>query len=369
VGARQAEKIVKSGRHGGCLLLLGAVIVAGCSRSPDSSGSGLRSVKPLMSQADADKLVAERFPIDRYVVHDFIPKPGEPPPPPITPARPLKIGLYWVMNDELTPWYVAEAKGFFSALGLNVELVEGGPGRNNLSGLLAGRVDVYIGPAEEALFVINSRTGADQVSTRHIGRADLIGSRIAMQPDGDFIMDIVCSELNIPPDQIHLVPAGSGPDGLLTGTVDYYAGFRTNQPRVLERNGYKNWTYFPYSDVGLRDYFDVSIVNADFYRSEPKVLANYVYALNEAIEYEMAHPEEAADIVVRYTPQYPVTKEEVLRRMKQDFPVYRGDGSEPLLAMKDSVVQHQLAMLYRYRQVELLPASADAQPSSPSGSK
>jgi ABC-type nitrate/sulfonate/bicarbonate transport system substrate-binding protein len=379
LGAGNSKKIVSHVRPSGhFVLLIGALSLSACSSSSTSSSSAQQGVKPLMSQAAAEKQVAERFPVGNYVINDFIPKAGAPPPAPMSPPHPLKIGLYWVLNDELTPWYVAKEKGFFSAQGLDVQFVEGGPGRDNMSGLIARRLDLYIGPAETALFVINSRTGADlkmicalmkdtpagligidktipkdQPSTRHIGRDDLIGSRIAMQPGGDFIIDIICSELNIAPDQIHLSSAGSGPDGLLTGSIDYFAGFRTNQPRVLERNGYKNWTYFPYSDVGMRDYFDVSIVTADYFHDNPLVLANYVYALNEALNWEAAHEDEAAEIAVRYSSQYPVTKDEVLERMKVDLTIYRGDGSEPLLAMNPAVVTHQLAMLYRYRQVEL----------------
>lgn len=336
-----------------------------------------------MSQADAEKLVAERSPVSGYVVNDFIPQPGAPPPKPIVPPRTLNIGLYWVMNDELTPWYIAEEKGYFSQLGLNVKITEGGPGRDMLSSLVANRVDMYLGPVENALYVINSRTGADlkmtcalmketpagligldnsiprdQVSTRHVGREDLIGRRIAMTPGAEYLTDMICCELNIAPEDIHVVTAGATPDALIAGAADYYAGFRTNQPRILERNGYKNWTFFPYSDIGLHEYFDVSTVTADFCRQNPQVLTNYVYALDEAVRWEMTHVDEAADIAVRYTPEYPVTKQEALWRIKQEIPIYQGDGSEPLLAMKASVVQNELALLYRYRQIELPGADA-----------
>ncbi len=359
-----------------CFLPL-LILLPGCSR-PATSDSPPPKAKPALTQAEAEQVVAQRFPVGRYVVHDLIPAPGAPPPAPISPPRVLKVGLYWVMNDELTPWYVAQEKGFFSQVGLDVQMAEGGPGRDMLSSLLANRIDLYIGPAENALFVINSRTGTDlkmicalmkdtpggligldtsiprdQASTKHIGREDFIGRRIAIAPGAGFYVDVLCTELNIAPSDVHVMTAGATPDALITGAVDYYGGFRTNQPRILERNGYKNWTFFPMSDVGMHDYFDVSIVTADLYKNEPKVLANYVYALDEAIQYEIAHPEEAAEIAVRHTPEYPVTKEEALWRIKQEIPLIQGDGSEPLLAMKESVIQHQLALLYRYGQVEL----------------
>lgn len=375
------------------LPLAGVLILAACSRSgsadkatstsPNTGPAG----EPTISQEDAEKLVAERFQVDRYIKNDFIPKPGARAPTPVSPKKTLKIGLYWVMNDELTPWYVARDKGFFAQQGIDIEMTEGGPGRDMLTSLIAGRLDVYIGPVENALYVINSRTGTDlkmvgallkdtpagyigldtsvprdQPSTRHLTKEDLIGKRIAASPGsaGEIIIDILCSDLNIDSSQLHITPAGATPDGLISGAVDYYQGFETNQPRVLERNGYKNWTFFPFSDLGLRDYFDASVVSNALYQQQPQVLANYIYALNEGIQYEMAHPDEAADIAVRDTSEYPVTREEVLKRMKTDFQLYRGDGSEPILAMNSAVVIRQLALLYRYHQIELPAAPATA---------
>ena len=211
--------------------------------------------------------------------------------------------------------------------------------------------EVYVPGA--GLIGLDTSIPKDQASTRHIGRDDFIGRRIGVVPGAAYLVDVLCTELNIPPSEVHVMTAGATPEALISGAVDYYGGLRTNQPRILEREGYKNWTFFPMSDIGMRDYFDVSIVTADFYKNEPKVLANYVYALNEAVQYEMAHPEEAAEIAVRYTPEYPVTKEEALWRIKQEIPVIRGDGSEPFLAMKESVIEHQLALLYRFGQIEL----------------
>jgi ABC-type nitrate/sulfonate/bicarbonate transport system substrate-binding protein len=217
---------------------------------------------------------------------------------------------------------------------------------------------MYIGPADNALFLINSRTGADikmicslmkdspsgliglddtiprgQASTRHIGRADLIGHRIGMTPGADYLTSIIYAGLNIAPGDMQVMKSGATPDALMGGAIDYYAGFRTNQTRILERQGYKNWTFFPYADLGLHDYFDVSMVNADFYHQQPQLLANYVYALNESILYEIAHPDEAADIAVRYTAEYPVANQErdshlPGRRLRPD-PGDEGIGGDP----------------------------------------
>jgi ABC-type nitrate/sulfonate/bicarbonate transport system substrate-binding protein len=361
--------------------------LAGCSRSPataDKTSATDSDARPFLSQPEAEQAVAERFDVKRYVIQDFIPKPGAAPPPPINPPRPLKIGLYWVLNDELTPWFVGIDKGFFASEGLDVQFVEGGPGRDMLSSLVAGRVDVYVGKPENALFVITSPTGADlkmigalmkqtplgwigidrsiprdQPSTRQIGRDDLRGSRIAVTPGAEYMVDVATSELGLAPGDIHVLKAGATPDALMGGAIDYYQGFSENQPRVLERNGYKNWTFFPFSKLGYQDYWDVSLVTADFYKSNPQVLAAYIYALDRSMRYEIAHPDEAAEIAVRHTPDYPETKEDALWRIKKDIPLYLGDGSEPLLFMNDAVIQKQVALLYRYHRLDLPPAKTN----------
>jgi ABC-type nitrate/sulfonate/bicarbonate transport system substrate-binding protein len=148
------------------------------------------------------------------------------------------------------------------------------------------------------------------------------------------------------------VTSGATPDSLMGGAVDYYTGFSENQPRVLERNGYMNWTFFPFSDIGYQDYFDVSTVTEDTYEHHKDMLAAYVYALQKSEQYVIDHPEEAAEIATRHTPEYPVTKEEALWRIKKDIPLYIGDGSG-LLSMKEEVVTHQVTLLYQYHQLEL----------------
>jgi ABC-type nitrate/sulfonate/bicarbonate transport system substrate-binding protein len=363
------------------LFFASLMAVTDCSPSGPQAGkssSADSDAKPVISRQEAEQAVADRFDVQRYVKRDFIPKADAPAALALNPRRTLKIGLYWVLNDELTPWFVGIDKGFFSDQGLDIDLEEGGPGRDMLSSLIAGRVDVYLGKPENALFVINSPTGADlkmicalmkktpvgwigidrtipqtQASTRHIGRDELRGSRVAVTPGSEYMADVATTELGLSPGDIHILKAGATPDVLMSGAVDYYQGFSDNQPRILERNGYKNWTFFAFADIGYQDYWDVSTVTAETYQRDPQMLSAYVFALDRALRYEIAHPDEAADIAIRHTPNYPETKDEALWRIKKDITLYKGDGSEPLLLMNDAVIQKQLALLYRYHRIDL----------------
>jgi ABC-type nitrate/sulfonate/bicarbonate transport system substrate-binding protein len=98
---------------------------------------------------------------------------------------------------------------------------------------------------------------------------------------------------------------------------------------------------------------NVSAVTTAFYRAEPKVLACYVYALNEAVAYIATHRDEAAAITVASIPGDSGTVREMRTRLDREIPLYLGDGSEPPLYIGEAKLRRQLALLYRYHRVEL----------------
>jgi ABC-type nitrate/sulfonate/bicarbonate transport system substrate-binding protein len=361
-----------SPRHCRLLLAILAGLLAGCPAKPPSGGQ-----KPI-SKADADRIVAERFDVDRYVTNQFIPRAGAPQPEPISPRRTLRIGLQWLLTGDAAPWVVAEGKGFFSDMGLDATLEEGGPGRDMLSGLLVGRTDIYVGYPEVALAMITSPTGADlrlicasmkesgvgwmgldrtipqgQRSARRITAADLRGRRIGVQPGSDFLVSFLCDQIGLSPNELHLMNEGATPDGLVSGALDYYEGLRSDQPRLLERNGYNNWTFLSMADVGYTAYLDVSVVTADFCRREPAVLACYVAALDRSIRYIAAHPHETAQMMVAAIKVDPGTVEEMETRVRRETPLCFGDGSEALLYIGRERFRNLVSILYRYHRIDL----------------
>jgi ABC-type nitrate/sulfonate/bicarbonate transport system substrate-binding protein len=367
-----------------CLTALTALKLGGDSSAPTTS-SPLTVAKTddaeapdqtPRSDAEARQAVEERFNVTKYLDQDFIPKPGAPPPQPVTPKRTVRVGLYWVLNDEFTPWFVGIDKGFFADQGLDIQFEEGGQNRDPLGSLFGNhRVDIYVGPAETPLFFvcrgaqprilcavmkqmpvgwigIDKSIPKNQRSTKQIGPADLKGRVIGLDADGRYIASVVAARLGIKIWDFHIVTAGATPDGLMAGKVDYYTAFSENQPRILERNGFMNWTFFPFSKVGYDDYYDVSTVTADFCKNHPDVVAGYVFALKRSLQYIIDHPDEAAEIAAKHSSEYPVTKAEALWRVKKDIPLYIGNGSG-LLSMDPAVITKQVTLLYQYHQMSL----------------
>lgn len=364
LGAREPGRFLLA-----AALSLGA---AGCSPKPNAA------VPARLSQADADRIAAQRFDVDRYVTNAFIPKPGSPAPAPLSPPRTLRIGLQWLLSGDAAPWVVAQKKGFFSDAGLNVQLAEGGPGRDVLVGLLVGRIDLYVGYPEEALSMITSATGADlrmigatlkssgvgwigldrtipksARSTRRITAADLRGRRVGVQPGSDFLLSFLCDQLGLSPGEIHIMNEGATPDALVSGALDFYQGLRSDQPRLLERNGYYNWTFLSMADLGYTAYLDVSVVTADYCRRNPDVLASYMAALDRSLHWIDAHPRESAQIMLAALPRDGGSLAEMEARIRRETRLSIGDGSEPPLYMSRRKILNLVAILYRYRRLDL----------------
>jgi NitT/TauT family transport system substrate-binding protein len=364
----------REARRPGSAKLLGLLVavLSGCARHP--AAEGVQTI----SKAEADRIVAERFDADRYITNAFIPKSGAAPLPPLSPRRKLRVGLQWLFTGDAAPWIVAQQKGFFSDLGLDVELQEGGPGRDVLIGLVMGRIDIYMGYPDVTLSMMTSRTGADlrmicatlkepgigwigldhtipksQRSSRRITAADLRGSRIGVQPGFDFLLAFLCEQMGLSQNELHVMSEGATPDALLSGAMDYFQGLRSDQPRLLERKGYYNWTFLSMADLGYTSYLDVSVVTPDFCRREPDVLARYVAALDRSLRYIADHPREAAQITVAAIPGDPGTVAEMEARIRRETAISLGDGSEPPLYISKDKVRAQVSILYRYHRIDL----------------
>ena len=356
------------------LLVVAAVgcLLVGCSPHREST-QGRR-----LTQAEAEIEVGKRFHLSRYVTNEFIPRPNEARPRPLPVRKHLRIALQWIFTGDVAPWFVAQQKGFFSELGLDVELIEGGPGREMLGGVVAGRYDMYMGYPQTVLSMVASPTGTEmmmvcasmkdsgvgwmgldkeipssQHSARRITASDLRGKRIGTQPGDEFLLDFLCDQEGLSTSEVTPMVEGATPDALLSGAIDYFQGLRSDQPRLLERAGYMNWTFLPASQFGYVPYLDVSAVTRSFYEAEGEALKRYVYALNESISYISNHRDEAASITVASIARHDGTIAEMRTRLDREIPLYLGDGSEPPLYISEAKLRSQLAVLFRYHRIEL----------------
>ena len=354
-------------------------VITGC-KPPPAVSAGAHPY----SLAESEAAVRSRFDVSRYLTNEFIPAPGAPAPAPLNPRRTLRLGLNWIANDQVAPWLLGREKGFFSDVGIDLQIVEGGPGRDHLNTLFAGHVDVYTGFTEPLFQMVTSPTGSalmmicanlkesplvwltldktvppDQRSAKKIGPEDVRGRTFGVQPGGAYYLGYELGQMGLSLDDVKVVNAGAAPDALIAGAMDYYQGWSDNQPRLLEHNGYHNWAALDFADLGYPDYGDISTVTPAFYAAEKELLRRYVYALDRSMRYLLDHPEESAEIVA-HTPEvssYHLDTADVLWRLKRDTALFKGKGTQPLLSLDAGQLHNIAVQMYRYHSLEL-PASS-----------
>lgn len=367
-------------------LLVFSLGLSGCGDSKSTASAALSTnavapVGPTMSYDQALALVHERIPATNYFTNDLLPKAGEP-----TPSAPnreaLKISMPWVFNDELAPWYLAQEKKWFDQVGLDVELVPGGPGIDALQLLVANKVD--IGVPTGASFVLhlrNSPTGSDVIAIGAIQKnapiswigldtsipknqrsahkatiKDLLGKRVGMQPGNDFYLEFALERSGYRKDAVQFMQAGYTPDPLLAGVMDFYFGWVNNQPRLIEQAGYSNWFALPCYEVGVDEYCDVSVVRRETLKKRPDVIRRYLWALYQGTAFIIDHPEEAAAITARRSTDVSLTPAQVMRRFEIQRKLMIGNDQQPLLHMSADRWDSLAAGMVQFRQIEVAKA-------------
>ncbi|MEM9025768.1 MAG: ABC transporter substrate-binding protein, partial [Verrucomicrobiota bacterium] len=291
---------------------------------------------------------------------------------------PLKIGISWVANDQFAPWVLGREKGFFAAEGIGLEIVEGGPGRDNLVSMIGGQVDIFVGAAEPVMQLQLSPTGADVVmfaptmkgssagwvmldssipkdqrSSKKITAEDIRGRRVGIQSGVSFYTQFVCDRLGITTSEFKVITAGTTPEALISGAMDFFQCWIVNQPRILERAGYKNWVAVTFNELGYVSYNDISVVTKESFRENRELFAAYTRAIARSMDYLVNNQEESSKIVAgALDPIFELSAEDVLWRFEREIPIYQGDGSERMLYLDPGKLRNLVALLIEYGQID-----------------
>jgi NitT/TauT family transport system substrate-binding protein len=348
-----------------------AILWSGCDSNPPDAKA--------LSFEEASAKVRTSLPASRYFTNAYLEKAQSGLPP--APAQPdkIKIGMPWILNDEGATWYIAIEKGFFKEFGIDAELVPGGPGKDSLALLVGGSIDIAIAPGGSAVpKLVASPTGSkviaictllkdspygwitldktippDQKSTRQLTPADVIGKTVGIQADGDPYAQFLLGSNKIPHDKIKLTQIGFSTDPLVAGVVDFCSVWIQNQPRFLEQQGHKNWTILLFKNFGWNEHNDVSVVTQSMTEKNPGLVIRYIAAMIKATKFYLEHPEETAEITVRYGKDAALDKSIVMRRFELERDLIVGHDGKPPLWMSEEVWNNSATLLTQYGVINL----------------
>lgn len=252
------------------------------------------------------------------------PEPEEPP-----AIQAFVVPLCWLYNDEFVVPATAIEKGYYAEAGFpQVALVSGG-GSTGFDPVIAinGFDDnVRIGIQASMAEVIKAHAeGVDVIAVgallqdeplsfmtlitedrRAQGPCDFKNRAVAMQSEATWYVELLgqlCSEepLELGTD-FTWIPAGWTPDCLFAEQCDFYSGWATNQPFMLDQQGLvegEDYEMFLVADFLPFYYGDVIVTTRSYLEEHPEKVEAFVRATMKAAQYVLDHPDEAIEIAGR----------------------------------------------------------------------
>lgn len=224
--------------------------------------------------------------------------------------------------------YVAKEKGFFDAVGLSVTIEHSAGRGEHLQLLTAGKVDVT---TQDAAVLLQRRAdpGLPLVSIALIGQrgqqafaalaskgfetpkdwaGHTVGFKGTPPPDLFALLDAA----GVDADATQLVNVGFDPRVLVQGQVDVYPVFKSNEPYLLRKWG-SDIRLWEAADYGVPTLGLTYVTTPDIVAKDPERIERFLKAALKGIAYAEEHPDEAVEIVLKYTG--PETDPEHMRYM------------------------------------------------------
>jgi PAS domain S-box-containing protein len=224
----------------------------------------------------------------------------------------IDVQLRWHHQFQFAGYYAALEKGFYKQEGLNVRLHAGDPQHQPVQEVLSGRAQYAETNSElllarlqgkplvalAAIFqhspaVLLVRRDSGIVSPQH-----LIGKKVMLMNkanDADFLT--MCLNEGIKPSQIHIIPSSFNIEDLISGKVDAFNSYSTNEPYLLKQRNIAYNIIDP-ATYRVNFYSDVLFTSEAELRNHPKRAEAMRRATLKGWRYAMDHPQEIIDLLI-----------------------------------------------------------------------
>lgn len=225
----------------------------------------------------------------------------------------VSLQLSWNHQFQFAGYYAAVEKGFYRDVGLEVELIEGGPGTHcnekmlqkidfcNSSGSIVKqwvdgeKVVVLASIMQHSPIVLITRKDSD-LNTPH----DLIGKKVEMLLSGKPVPEIQAMFQGEGVKMSQLIPMENTASigRLLMKEVDAIYGFSSNEPFQLSKAGIDYKIIHP-RRYGVDFYGDVLVTSEKQLENAPLRVKKFLNASLQGWRYAMNHQQEIADLIIK----------------------------------------------------------------------
>ena len=244
----------------------------------------------------------------------------------------LKIQIDWLVSNSQVGDVVAVQKKFYEEQGLKVTIIPGGPNSQTAPSVLSGQALLGefsgLGQAMVAsgnglpvqVFACGYQTspfGFISMPKSPIRKPqDMIGKKIAIQPTGRFVMDLIFMKNKIDPASVTVINAGSDVTPLLAGQVDCVTMFITNA-NALAALG-PDYVTMTQHDAGVPSYANAYFASKDAIQKHSSIITRFLSATAKGWAFTHDNPDEAAAILAKAYPNLDAAQEKAtMNKVKQ----------------------------------------------------
>lgn len=232
----------------------------------------------------------------------------------------ISVGLKWKHQAQFAGMYVADTKGFYKKLGLNVDFREFDVNTSQLDDLMSQKSDIALISAEEFLLAINE--GQDikaiasiyQTSPYVIATladsgiktpADFVGKVLGVKGgklEEKLFYLLLLKEFGIPLENVTIKELGFDKkevDDLLDGDADVVGLYRTDQLYYFNQKNIDYNLIYP-ENFGININNDILVAKSKFIDTNPDIIKNFLTATAKGWEYAAQNQDEAIIITMKY---------------------------------------------------------------------
>ena len=220
-------------------------------------------------------------------------------------GTPMTMQAAWINDAEFAGYFAAIDKGYYSAEGMDLTYLPGGPDVIPESTIIAGKADLALTTPDTTIKAI-SEQGAKfkiigaQYQKNPIGIVslaskpiktpqDLIGKTLAVPPVNVISVEAMLKLNNIDKAQVNIVPYAYDPTPLIKGEIDASLDFTTNVPFTIKQAGPEAVSFLLY-DFGFTIFNDTVVVTEDTLNAKRKELVSWLRASRKGWDENFADP-------------------------------------------------------------------------------
>lgn len=232
---------------------------------------------------------------------------------------PVTLQLNWFHEAEFAGYYAAQAQGFYQEQGLEVTILEGGPGRPARDEMLSGAATFAITSfAEQRDLVAAGEPSVAVMAAFQIPPlvifsladsginepVDLRGRRVGTTTDyWKNVLRETLMAAGVDPGAVTEVDVEPGQMQLLyQGEVDAWLGYAQDEPIRAQVQGYPVSSIFP-ADYGIGGYEGLLISLESTVQNQQDLVRRFVEASYEGWRYALENPDQTAQILLEWAPE------------------------------------------------------------------